>query len=125
MTTGIVTQVRQRRAQLRRRPTDPDIFPVGSMAFEQFKRHEELTAGGMEGKCLEQPRDGLGAPGVMAERVDVGSAVAVQNLRGKGNEAGGCTVRIYLKVGERRHRLVVEIESARRDRRLQTFRRQS
>ena len=61
MTAGAVTQVRQRRAQLRRRPTDPDIFPVGSMAFEQFKRHEELTARGMEGKCLEQPGNGMGA----------------------------------------------------------------
>ena len=78
---GAVTQVRQRRAQLRRRPTDPDILPVGSMAFEQFKRHEELTARGMEGKCLEQPGNSMGAPGVMAERVDVGDAVAVQNLR--------------------------------------------
>ena len=54
--------------------------------------------------------------GVMAERVDIGAPVAAQNLRGKGNEARGCSVGIRFEVGERRHRLVVEIESARRDR---------
>jgi len=82
MTAGAVTQVRQRRAQLCRRPTDPEIFRVGSMAFQQFEWHEELTARRMEGKCLEQPGNGLGTPGVMAERVDAGGAVIVQNQRG-------------------------------------------
>jgi len=123
MTAGALTQVRQCRAQLRRGPPGPDVLTIDPVAFKQFKRHEELTARGMEGKRLEQSGNGMSKPGVMAERVDIGFPGAVQNFRGKGNEIGGRVVGIPFEVDERRHRLVVEIESARRDSRLQSLRR--
>ena len=91
------------------------------MTFQQFKRQEELTARGMEGKRLEQSGNGMSKSGVTAERVDIGLPGAVQNFRGKGNEAGGCSLGISFEIGERHHRLVVEIKSARRDGRLQSL----
>ena len=70
--SALPTQVRQCRAQLRRRSPGPGrLLAIGSVAFEQFKRQEELTARGMEGKRLEQSGKGISKSGVTAERVDI------------------------------------------------------
>jgi hypothetical protein len=75
----------------------------------------------MEGKRLEQSGNGMRKSGVTAERVDIGLSGAVENFRGKGNETGGCALGLSFEIGERLHRFVVEIKSARRDGRLQSL----
>ena len=125
MALGAATQIGQRRAQLRRRPPRHDVLAIGPVPVEQFDRHEKLAARGVERKRLEQAGNGVGTGGMMAEGVETGPVVATQNLDGKGDEVSGRAVGIRFEVGESRHRLVVEVESARLDDRLQSLRRQA
>jgi hypothetical protein len=78
----------------------------------------------MDRKRREQPGKRMGEAGVVAQRADIRLAAGRENLRRKRDKARGGAVGIGFEIGKRRHRLVVEIEPARLDERLEWLRRQ-
>ena len=106
---------RQCRVQLWRRRSADCGPKVQTVALKDFERNEQLAARGMSRKCLQQSGNGIGAPGMTGEVADLGLAALGENPRRQEDEVRGCPVRVGLKIGERSHRLVVEIESARTD----------
>src|SRR5262249_29358591 len=78
----------------------------------------------LDRKRREQPGKRMGKAGVTAQRADIRLATGSEDLRRERDEARGGAVRVDFEIGKRRHRLVVEIEPARIDERLERRRRQ-
>ena len=81
------------------------------MARQHFDRHIELTPGGMKRKGAQQPCNRVGDAGRSRDFV----GICAQNLGRQRNQCRGRLDRIGVEIGERRHRIVVEIEQARLD----------
>src|SRR6516165_6239617 len=124
MAASARSQFSQCREQLRCRRRALGLLPVGSVPRQDFKRDIELAARGMDRKRREQPGKRMGKAGVMAQRADIRLAAGSEDLRREHDEARGGAVRVGFEVAKRRHRLVVEIEPARIDERLERLRRQ-
>ena len=94
------------------------------MTLEDFERHEELAAPGVDRKGLEKPRHRRAETGMMDERADVRLAAGIENPRRQRDQVRGHAAGVAFEIGERRHRIVVEIEPARRDQRIEPLHRQ-
>ena len=90
-----------------------NVLGVDPVARQHFDRHIELTPGGMKRKGAQQPGDRGGDAGRSSR---YSSASRAENLGRQRDQCRGRLDRIGVEIGERRHRIVVEIERARIDR---------
>src|SRR5215831_5101220 len=118
------SQFSQCREQLRCRRRALGVLPVGSMPRQDAKREIELAALEMDRKRREEPGKRMGKADVKAQCADIRLPADNEDLRRERDEARGSAVRVGFEIGKRRHRLVVEIESARIDERLERLQRQ-
>ena len=82
------------------------------MALQNFERHIELPAAGMDRKCSQQPRGRLRHAGMKRERIELRGTSAKDNLGSERDEIGRRSIRVGFELGERAHRLVIKIEPA-------------
>ena len=124
MAAGAVAQLGQGGAHLRRRLPARDILPVRAMALQHLERNEQLAARGMDGKRQSSPAIAWARPAWRRARRCSGARAPSRICAASAIRLHEAPSAIGLELGERRHRLVVEIEAARIDQRREPLRRQ-
>src|SRR5437763_16987429 len=101
MAPGDKPSFRQCRVQLWRSRPAGCCPKVQTVALKDFKRNEQLAAGGVNWKCLQESGDGIGKPGMTGEIADLELAPLGENPLRQEDKIRGCPVRIDLKIGKR------------------------
>jgi hypothetical protein len=95
-------------------PTE-HLLADGSVPRQDFEGKENLAARRMDRKRRKQPSKGMRQAGMITEHADIRLLASHQDLPRERDQARGGAVRIGLEIGQRPHRLVVEVEPARLD----------
>ena len=118
-------QLRQHRAQFGRWPARQHVRGLRAVALHQVGRQIALPARRMDRQRPQQPGDRIGHAGMARERADAGIAAVHQDARRKLDQRRRGPRRVAFEIGQRRHRIVVEIERPRIDQVGQHLRRQA
>ena len=89
-----------------------DVLARDAVALEDLHRQEHLAAPGMPRQGAQQPGEGVGDAGMAGGVGGAGVAAVVEDQAREADHGRGGLAGIALEIGERRHRVVVEVEGA-------------
>ena len=90
MTAGDTLQLREYGSKILRGSAGEYVLWLDSMTLEQFERHVELPARGVQRECANEAGDRVGNSGGIRKRLRHLSIAAGKDLCGKRKQRRGC-----------------------------------